>query len=582
MPCPLNCTEPCQECYEKTRADGVKEYACYGRCVVVDQMGISHKGPGKDPPTGFVPFQNRPLQPWWPCAITLGGTASNPGDEGRCGWGNTCTKGSCYTQYAATGGKMKCACLEPNDPRLTVRGSRWVKRKFLQRLRALPINSASMDGITDAEYAAMVEAEEIADWMDMYMDMYNEQTPPTDPPTIANHCGNCTSSFCNDVNGVEHKCWTKTDASGRTCKCWSINEKGLTGAGWIPDNTIHRGDTNFGVDRPTQITNINNSEQTPTSATNCYSEGKPCHLCTTNCWINRSDQVPYECYCGEQPKLQDGTPNPKWKKFKNPNTQKVDRLTQTTEEEQKAALTVARLNFNKRIGGGGTPVPIIPKQYTTIECDPKWCNCQGVPGCGDAAKCGGQCYWVNHPRVGGTLEPPGACKSCNFKCSQKGNPPESDEDDVVVIRETEQVPKAALGKARRAANFDGTMQTAKDCCNGGPCDTAKNICYRNTDGKRACVCHPLKLKVGDTEITMPPLPAADGWLPFVSPPPPAQFQTPPAPDCCHRKPRCDKGYGCWQNTTSATKECICVKLGGPPLGYPWRPVDQITPPTPMY
>ena len=55
MPCPLECTEPCQRCYEKTKADGVKEYACYGQCVVVDQMGISHNGPGEAAPAGWTP-----------------------------------------------------------------------------------------------------------------------------------------------------------------------------------------------------------------------------------------------------------------------------------------------------------------------------------------------------------------------------------------------------------------------------------------------------------------------------------------------------------------------------------------------
>ena len=55
MPCPLECTEPCQRCYEKTRADGVKEYACYGQCVVVDQMGISHNGHGEAAPAGWTP-----------------------------------------------------------------------------------------------------------------------------------------------------------------------------------------------------------------------------------------------------------------------------------------------------------------------------------------------------------------------------------------------------------------------------------------------------------------------------------------------------------------------------------------------
>ena len=53
MPCPLNCTESCQRCYEKVIA-GVKEYHCYGRCVVVDQMGISHNGPGEAAPADWT------------------------------------------------------------------------------------------------------------------------------------------------------------------------------------------------------------------------------------------------------------------------------------------------------------------------------------------------------------------------------------------------------------------------------------------------------------------------------------------------------------------------------------------------
>ena len=134
--------------------------------------------------------------------------------------------------------------------------------------------------------------------------------------------------------------------------------------------------------------------------------------------------------------------------------------------------------------------------------------------------------------------------------------------------------KAALATARKAANFDRTMQTAKDCCNGGPCDTTKNQCYYNTDGKRACVCHP-KMVEG---ITMPPLPAADGWRPFVPPPPTAQFQTPPAPLNCCRGDKCLSGYQCWRYGKN-NNQCQCVLiLNAPPLPKPWEVFkDQITP-----
>lgn len=47
------CTEPCQECHEKVIA-GVKEYACYGQCVVVDAYGHRHLGPGLGAPAGWT------------------------------------------------------------------------------------------------------------------------------------------------------------------------------------------------------------------------------------------------------------------------------------------------------------------------------------------------------------------------------------------------------------------------------------------------------------------------------------------------------------------------------------------------
>ena len=311
-----------------------------------------------------------------------------------------------------------------------------------------------------------------------------------------------------------------------------------------------------------EIANINNSGPIPTSQLDCCTLGN-CQ--NSSCWTNG-----VECRCSVNKPGGAGT----WKPASKP-TVNVDRLTQTTVEEQKAALAAARLNFNKR--GGINSTPIIPSKYTTVKTLAATWECTyGVKGCSPVTDCGGQCYWLNHPRSDPGNTPPATGAIC--KCAPVGAPPPATEDDGTVIRETEQVLKVALAKARRAANFDRTMQAAKDCCNGGPCDKTKNQCYYNTDGNRACVCHPLKAG----EVTMPPPPYADGWRPFVPPPPTAQFQTPPAPLNCCKSDRCDdnRGFYCYIHTKTGV--CQCIHYTTPPTDPDLKPYKSNITPTPMY
>ena len=338
-----------------------------------------------------------------------------------------------------------------------------------------------------------------------------------------------------------------------------------------------------------EIANINNSEPTP--PTNFVDPLLSCNgdcgtLCGPfdNCYW-RSDVlgncIESRCF---GPKFPRPDAKPPWKfkakgrKVGPRDLTEVDRLTQTTVEEQKAALAAARLNFNKRGGGGGIPGPFKyrPKLFTQDQAN-KFCKCNTADGCGiEAGACGGKCWWMDHLDV--TKDDPNPVPLPNqeiqWKCAANNPGPWSPDGDPLREIETEQVLKVALAKARRAANFDGTMQAAKDCCNGGPCDTTKNQCYYNTDGKRACVCHP-KMVGG---IAMPPLPAADGWFPFVPPPPTAQFQTPPAPLNCCRGDKCLSGYQCWRYGKN-NNQCQCVLiLNAPPLPKPWEVFkDQITP-----
>lgn len=329
-----------------------------------------------------------------------------------------------------------------------------------------------------------------------------------------------------------------------------------------------------------EIANINNSEQTP--PTNFVAATGMCKgQCGTKCgpfddcyW--RSDVLGncIESWCYGKKIKPPVTPigTPPWKlknssKDSSPDLTEVDRLTQTTAEEQKAALDTARLKYNS-----GTPRPVI----TPIELKywPKevpadiYCKCgpgDGKPGCGDKQNCGEKCWWMNKPKppagqadprpTPGLPVPAGTVCECHAETQYPYTPPGEIDNQS---RKTE---RAALKTARNGANFDRTMQAAKDCCNGGPCDTTKNQCYYNTDGKRACVCHP-KMVGG---IPMPPLPAADGWYPFVPPPPTALTPTPTSASLCCLGFPSTCGGACWQRISTETGklECKCLSLNGP-------------------
>lgn len=401
---PEGCTKPCQQCYEGVIA-GVKEYNCYGQCVVVDAYGRRHLGPGLSPPAGWTPSAGDSMAEMIADEIaninnsepTPPTSAAKRNCSDRCG--TICPeKEKCYRVLD------RCKCFDKPPPN-------WWEE---------PLNILTQIN-AEEQKAALAIAKKF-------------------DPVYVKLC----KGLCDD-------------ALSRV-KAWLNDWYESCKSGPDKDRTITTSD---GVVHPYCYYQYNSALKAAKDSN---------YNCKSDCTTTGGD-------------------------FRNPYP------TSTQDETSRAALTAARLNFNKRIGGGGTNVPVIPKQYTTVECDSKWCTCQGVSGCGDAAKCGGQCYWVNHSRVGGTSEPPGACTTCNFKCNPKGAPPESDEDDILVIRETEQVLKDALAKARKAANFDrnstNPISSGPNCCQGSKCPDGYQ-CWRYGKNNNQCQCVLI--------INTPPLP----------------------------------------------------------------------------
>ena len=108
MPCPLNCTEPCQRCYEKVIA-GVTEYRCYGQCVVVDQMGISHNGPGEAAPAGWTlsPEVTEEMAAY----TAMYNSEQTPTSQLDCCTLGNCSNSSCWTN----GVECRCSVNKPGD-----------------------------------------------------------------------------------------------------------------------------------------------------------------------------------------------------------------------------------------------------------------------------------------------------------------------------------------------------------------------------------------------------------------------------------------------------------------------------------
>ena len=322
-----------------------------------------------------------------------------------------------------------------------------------------------------------------------------------------------------------------------------------------------------------EIANINNSEPTP--PTNFVDPLLSCNgdcgtLCGPfdNCYW-RSDVlgncIDSRCF---SPKFPRPVATPPWRlkkkgrKVSPRDLTEVDRLTQTTVEEQKAALDTARLKFNS-----GTPRPVItpielkywPKQVPAEI----YCNCDGKPGCGDKQNCGEKCWWMNKPKppagqadprpTPGLPVPAGTVCECHAE-TQYPYTPEIETDNQ--SRKTE---RAALKTARNGANFDRTMQAAPDCCSGGPCG-AGQMCYENSlTTPRKCSCYPFPLPPG-----IPPLGPA--WKPFIKPPTTALTPMPTSLSCCSGGVSCVSPATCWRRIgITGVVECKC--LSGNP-NYP--------------
>lgn len=309
-----------------------------------------------------------------------------------------------------------------------------------------------------------------------------------------------------------------------------------------------------------EIANINNSEQTPTSAAKRDCSDRCGTLCPDN---EKCYRVLDRCKCFSKPP-------PNW-------WEPLNRLTQTTVEEQKAALVTARLDFNKR-GGIPGPFKYRPKLFTQDQAN-SICKCNGADGCGiEAGACGGKCWWMNHLDVGTKDDPnpvPLPNQEIEWKCLANNPGPWSPLGDPLRETETEQVLKVALAKARKAANFDRTMQTAPNCCNGTACPAGYK-CYRRI-GTSECVCWLTMISP-----TMPsPPPPPNIWEPY--PPPPTTALTPTSQlDCCTLG-NCPNS-SCWTNGV----ECRC-SVNKPGDAGTWKPaskptvnVDRLTQtPTPM-